>query len=90
MKVQLTTNVIDDIVGHRVTLNLKEGACFRNLMDKLSQDYGKGIRGKLVTKGKLKPHITILVNGQTWSFSDFEKELPQPCEVCIIQLLSGG
>lgn len=90
MKVQLMTNVIDDLIGSKLTLNLPEGACLRSLIDKLLEDYGKGVKEKLFNRDKLRSHITILVNGRMWLSSDLEKELPQPCEISIIQMLSGG
>ena len=90
MKVHIRTNVLDDFIGLSLTLNLPERACLQSLFDTLVQDYGKQIEQRLFPKGKLYPSMTILVNGCTWSFSDLQRELPQPCEIRIIQMLCGG
>ena len=90
MKVLLTTNVIDDLIGKRLTLDLGESQCLQSLFNKIAEIYGKKMEERLFTKGKLKSNLTILVNGRAWSSSDLEKELPQPCEVCVFQMLAGG
>jgi hypothetical protein len=90
MKVHVRTNVIDDLVGSKATLALPERACFNDLLDHLKKKFGREMEARLFTNGKLKSHLTVLVNGRPLSDEDFKREIPQPCEVCLLQMLSGG
>ncbi len=90
MEVYIRTNVVDDLIGSKLTLHLPEGTCLRGLFDCLVQKYGEQVEERLFTKGRLEPSLTVLVNGRPWSSSDLETQLPQPCEVCIFHILSGG
>ncbi len=90
MKVHLRTNVINDLIGTGVFVSLEENASLRALFDQLIRTYGMEIRERLLTKGRLNPHLTILVNGKPVSDANLESALPQSCEISIIQMLSGG
>lgn len=90
MKVSIVTNVMEDLIGSRLTLSLPNKSSLSNLFNQLIKKYGAEIEKRLFKMGKLKSNLTILINGHPLANSDLEKELPQPCEICIIQMLSGG
>ena len=90
MKVHLKTNVINNLIGIGLSVNLQEKASLRILFDQLVQAYGMEVKERLFTKGRLNPHLTILVNGKPVSDTDLERALPQSCEISIIQMLGGG
>jgi hypothetical protein len=90
VKINLKTNVINDLIESGLTLNLQEKASLQNLLDQLVETYGIELKDRIFTKGRLNPNLTILVNGKPISDVDLERELPQPCEISLIQMLSGG
>ena len=90
MKVYLKTNVINDLTGAQLTLKLQERAPLRKLLDQLVQTHGVAVKDRLFMKGRLRPDLTILVNGKPISDADLDKELPEGCGVSLIQMLSGG
>lgn len=90
MKVHFKTNIIDDLIGSRQILQVPEKTTLLSLFDRLVESYGEEVRDRLFTMGKLKSHLTVLVNGKPVSDSDLGKELQEPCEILLIQMLSGG
>lgn len=90
MKVYLKTNVINDITGAELTLNLREKASLRELLDQIALTHGVVVKDRLFIKERLRPDLTILVNGKPVSDADLDRELPEDCGISLIQMLSGG
>lgn len=79
--------------SNRITLEVKDGSNLKDLIDVLSEKYGKNFKESILQSGKdeVQPYIKILINGRDIEFlKGLLTELKDGDEVVIIPPAGGG